>query len=114
MFWRLIYSIEKNFNLKRSFDIKKDINKEDLENYIKQGGVLIDVRSPQEFREGHFDGAISIPDYRIKREIEKEIPNKEEIIVLYCSTGHRSIRAQKIMKNMGYENVFNIYDGMIN
>lgn len=113
MFGRFKYMIEKNFDLKRSFDMNKDITKEELNSYIKQGAIVIDVRSSQEYREGHVDGAISIPDYQIKREIKKYISNKEQVIVVYCSTGHRSQRVQQILENMGYSNVYNIYEGII-
>ena len=113
MFRRFVYMIEKNFELKRSFDDNKDITKDDLDSYIKQGATIIDVRSPQEYREGHVNGAISIPDYQIKKEIEKQVPNKDELIVVYCTTGHRSQRAQKILENMGYTNVYNVYEGII-
>ena len=113
MFRRFVYMIEKNFELKRSFDDNKDITKEDIESYIREGATIIDVRSPQEYREGHVDGAISIPDYQIKKEIVKKIPNKDELIVVYCSTGHRSQRAQQILEDMGYINVYNVYEGLI-
>lgn len=113
MLWKLRYKIEKNLNLKRSFDDQKDITKEDIDFYIKQGAIIIDVRSPQEYKEGHLDGAISIPDYQIKKEVEKKIPNKDEFIVVYCSTGHRSQRVQKMLNNMGYKNVYNVYEGII-
>lgn len=113
MFRRFIYMIEKNFELKRSFDNNKDITKEDLDSYIKQGAIIIDVRSPQEYKEGHVEGAISIPDYQIKKEIEKKIQNKDELIVVYCTTGHRSQKAQQILENMGYTNVYNVYEGII-
>ena len=113
MFRRFAYMIEKNFELKRSFDDNKDITKEDLDSYIKQGATIIDVRSPQEYREGHVDGAISIPDYQIKKEIEKQIQDKDELIVVYCTTGHRSQKAQQILENMGYTNVYNVYEGII-
>ena len=113
MFRRIKYMIEKNFELKRSFDNKKDIKKEEINQYIKQGAVLIDVRSPQEYREGHLNGAISIPDYQIRRSITRQISNKEQLIVVYCSTGHRSQEAQRILENMGYTNVYNVYEGVL-
>lgn len=112
MFRKFVYMIEKNFELKRSFDNNKDITKEDLDSYKKQGAVIIDVRSPQEYREGHIDSAISIPDYQIKKEIRKQIPNKNELIVVYCSTGHRSQKAQKFLEDIGYTNVYNVYEGI--
>ena len=113
MFRKIKYMIEKNFELKRSFDNQKDIIKDEIVQYIKQGAILIDVRSPQEYREGHLDGAISIPDYQIRRKIAKQIGNKEQLIVVYCSTGHRSQEAQRILENMGYSNVYNVYEGVL-
>lgn len=113
MFRKWIYVIQKKLDFKRGFDNNKDIIKDDLNSYIKQGAIIIDVRSPQEFREGHIDGAISIPDYQIKKEIERKIPNKNEIIIVYCSTGHRSQKSQKILERLGYKNVYNIYEGII-
>ena len=113
MFRRFAYIIQRNLDLKRSFDINKDITKEELESYIKQGAIIIDVRSPQEYQEGHVDGAISIPDYQIKKEIEKQIPNKDELIVVYCTTGHRSQNSQKVLESLGYTNVYNLYEGIM-
>lgn len=113
MFRRFAYVIQKNLDLKRDFNDQKDISKEDLESYIKEGATIIDVRSPQEYREGHVDGSICIPDYQIKREIGKKVPNKDEIIVVYCSTGHRSQNCQRILENLGYTNVYNVYEGII-
>lgn len=113
MFRRFKYITERNKELKRSFDSKKDIAKEDINKYVKQGAIIIDVRSPQEFKEGHIDGAICIPDYQMKRNIQKYVKNKNEVIILYCSTGHRSQDAQEILVNMGYTNVYNVYEGII-
>ena len=42
MFWKLRYKIEKNLNLKRSFDDQKDITEEDIDSYIKQGAIIVD------------------------------------------------------------------------
>lgn len=113
MFRRFAYVIQKNLDLKRDFNDQKDISKEDLDSYIKEGATIIDVRSPQEYREGHVDGSICIPDYQIKRDIGKKVPNKDEIIVVYCSTGHRSQNCQRILENLGYTNVYNVYEGII-
>ncbi len=113
MFRRFAYIIQKNLDLKRDFNNQKDINKEELETYVKEGATIIDVRSPQEYKEGHIDGAICIPDYQIKREAPKKLINKEELIVVYCSTGHRSQKCQRILENLGYINVYNVYEGII-
>lgn len=113
MFRKFAYMIQKNLDFKRDFNDQKDISKEDLDYYIKEGATIIDVRSPQEYGEGHVDGSICIPDYQIKRDIGKKVPNKDEIIVVYCSTGHRSQNCQRILENLGYTNVYNVYEGII-
>ena len=48
------------------------------------------MRSNQEYREGHLQGAINIPEFEIKNEIEREVPKKNQLIVLYCQYGGRS------------------------
>ena len=106
MFRKFAYMIQKNF------DSEKDITKEELQTYVKKGAIIIDVRSPQEYREGHINGAISIPDYQIKRTIQRIVDKKDETIIVYCSTGHRSQAVQQVLQNMGYTNVYNVYDGI--
>ncbi len=89
-----------------------DITIEELKNKVSQGAILIDVRSNQEYREGHLQGAINIPDFEIIKRIEKEIPKKNQQIVLYCQYGGRSRNALIKMKKMGYTNVYNLYGGL--
>lgn len=64
-----------------------DITIEELKNKISQGAVLIDVRSNQEYREGHLQGAINIPDFEIVNRIQREVPKKNQLIVVYCQYG---------------------------
>lgn len=97
---------------KRSFDYGVDITEEELVKYQKEGAIIVDVRSPQEFKEGHINGAICIPEYNIKREAENIIKNKNSTIIVYCSTGHRSKKAQEKLKKIGYNNVYNVYGGI--
>lgn len=93
--------------LKRSLN-KKDINKNELERFLKDGAVLVDVRSPQEYREGHLKGAILIPEYEIMSKYIKNFKSKEETIILYCSNGLRSKKAQRKLEKLGYTNVYNL------
>ena len=90
---------------------EKDIGLEEVMQLQNEGAIVIDVRSPQEFREGHIDGAISIPEYDIKKEIEKIVLDKNKNIVVYCSSGGRSKKAQKVLNKLGYQNVYNVYEG---
>ena len=89
-----------------------DITLEELKNKVAQGAILIDVRSNQEYREGHLQEAINIPEFEIIKKIQKEVPKKNQLIVLYCQYGGRSKNAMTIMKNIGYTNVYNLYGGL--
>ena len=99
-------------NIKRSFNQTEDITKETLKEYQRKGAILIDVRSPQEYNEGHINGAICIPEYDISRSAESVLKDKNETIIVYCSSGYRSKRAQERLKKMGYKNVYNLYGGI--
>ena len=90
----------------------EDITINDLKIKVSQGAVLVDVRSAQEYREGHLQGAINIPDFEINNRIQREIPKKNQLIILYCQYGERSKSAMRIMKNMGYTNVYNLFGGL--
>ena len=90
-----------------------DINQNQLEKLVKQGCTLIDVRSTQEFEEGHLDNAICIPEYEIKKQITNIVKDKNEKIVLYCDTGGRSKKAEKTLQKLGYKNVYNLYKGQL-
>ena len=72
-----------------------DITAEEMKNKIMQGAILIDVRSRQEYQEGHLPGAINIPEYEVMRRIEKEVPKKNQLIVTYCQYGGRSRNEQE-------------------
>lgn len=89
-----------------------DITVEELKTKVLQGAILIDVRSNQEYREGHLRGAINIPDFEIAKRIQKEIPKKNQLIVVYCQYGGRSKNSMVMMKKMGYTNVYNLYGGL--
>ena len=91
-----------------------DITMEELKKLEKKGAILIDVRSPQEYKEGHLNGAISLPEYEIKENVETILKNKKEIIIVYCSSGSRSKKAQKELIEMGYETVYNLPNALEN
>ena len=92
---------------KRSID-KIDINKMESDKLLNEGAILVDVRSPQEYKEGHLEGAILIPEYELLYKHKIKFKDKDEIIILYCSNGLRSKKAQKKLKKLGYKNVYNL------
>ena len=67
--------------------------------------VIIDARTEEEFAEGHIEKAILIPEYEIAKRAEKELPNKEQLILVYCRSGRRSKIASEELVKLGYTNV---------
>ena len=103
------------YNLNRSTrSCENNISMEKLKDMEDEAYIIIDVRSPQEYREGHIENAISIPEYELKNRAKKELKDLERPIIVYCSTGHRSKRAQKILEQMGYTEVYNLENGWKN
>ncbi|MCI8411572.1 MAG: rhodanese-like domain-containing protein [Clostridia bacterium] len=100
-------------NRSRCMD-KDDITMEQLENMAKEGAIILDVRSPQEYQEGHIDGAVLIPEYELRITAKEMLKDKKQVIVVYCPSGFRSKRAQRLLNYMGYENVYNLYKGLEN
>ena len=72
---------------------------------IKAGAKVVDVRSPDEFRDGYYQGAVNIPLQELGRRLG-EIP-KDKPVVLYCASGARSGMAARMLKQAGYADVIN-------
>lgn len=67
--------------------------------------IIVDARTQEEFDEGHIEGAILIPEYEITDRAEKELPDKDQLILVYCRSGRRSKIASETLVNLGYTNV---------
>lgn len=74
---------------------------------LKAKGIWIDVRTADEFQQGHLDGSINIPFEQIADHISKVSPNKDEPVHLYCRSGRRAETALQTLKQLGYNNVTN-------
>ena len=71
------------------------------------GAVLLDVRTPQEYRQGHIPGSRNFPLGETD-ELEKQVPDRETPLFVYCLSGSRSGRAAGVLRRMGYKTVINI------
>ena len=71
----------------------------------ESGYFILDVRTEEEFRAGHIENAILIPDYEIEARAEQELTDKEQMILVYCRSGRRSKGAAQKLAEMGYCNV---------
>ncbi len=76
--------------------------------------LLIDVRSPQEYKESHLEGAINLPLYDIEEKAREQIKKKDTPMIIYCQSGSRSRRAMQILRQEGYENLYEIKGGLDN
>lgn len=68
--------------------------------------IILDVRTLEEYEYGHIEGAILIPYDEVYIRAEKEILNKDNIILVYCRSGVRSILASRDLVELGYKNVY--------
>ena len=76
--------------------------------WLNKGARVIDVRSEGEYQEKHLPGAVNIPLNRLRDEIARFAPDKEQPLLLHCLSGGRSGMGTSMLKKMGYRNVFNL------
>ena len=67
--------------------------------------IILDVRTTKEYNEGHIPNAICIPNETISEDIINKLPNKDQLILIYCRSGNRSKQAAKKLKELGYTNL---------
>ena len=67
--------------------------------------IILDVRRPDEFAEGHIPGAINVPNEEIGTAEISELPNKSQLILVYCRSGRRSKEASEKLVKLGYTNI---------
>lgn len=70
--------------------------------------IILDVRTPEEFRERHIPNAINIPNETIGSEDIQELPDKDQLILVYCRSGNRSKQASGKLAELGYTNIVEI------
>ena len=67
--------------------------------------IILDVRRPDEFAAGHIPNAINIPNESIGTDEISELPDKDQLILVYCRSGNRSKQASQNLVKLGYSNV---------
>ena len=67
--------------------------------------IILDVRTQDEYDQGHIPGAILIPDTEIKAKAEDVLTDKDQIILVYCRSGRRSKLAAEALVELGYTNI---------
>lgn len=72
----------------------------------ESGYIILDVRTFEEYNERHIPGAICIPNESIGTQTIKELPQKDQLILVYCRSGRRSKDAAEKLAAMGYSNIY--------
>lgn len=90
------------------------VNLEEINDILKSNkeAILLDVRSHQEYKEGHLNGAINIPLYELESCCDCKLHKKDEVIIVYCQSGIRSKKAIKILKKYGFTNLYHLNGGL--
>jgi len=85
----------------------KKISAEDAKDIIDSEDVIVlDVRTPEEYKEGHIESAVLLPVNDIKDKAGEVLTNKDAKILVYCRSGNRSATAAKELIEMGYTDVY--------
>ena len=71
----------------------------------ESGYIILDVRTPEEFADKHIPGAINIPNETIGTGEISELPDKDQLILVYCRSGNRSKQASEKLVALGYTNI---------
>lgn len=69
------------------------------------GYILLDTRTREEYDQGHIPGALLIPHTEIAQRVEEELPDKDQLILVYCRSGNRSKQASEVLVELGYTHV---------
>lgn len=112
---KLYETLQKIFRKNRDSN-ENSIDYESAKTILKndKDAILIDVRSPQEYKEGHLDGSINFPLYDLERNSEELLKNKQNTIILYCQSGSRSNKALQFLKSQGCSSLYQIDGGLDN
>jgi len=75
---------------------------------LKDGALVIDVRSSAEFSSGHLPNSINLPLEEIETALPRRVKDKNQVLLLHCQSGMRSDLAKKKLNALGYSNAYNL------
>lgn len=84
------------------------ISPEAARKLLQDGALVVDVRNAGEYRGGHLPKAVNVPLGELKETFPCRVPDKNQVLLLHCLSGTRSGMAKRVLKSMGYQNVFNL------
>lgn len=84
------------------------ISPDQARRHLAEGALVIDVRTPEEFRESHVRDAINLPLGQVVDGISRQVSDKDRVLLLHCLSGGRSGIATQKLRRLGYTRVFNL------
>lgn len=108
MNWTILIVIVVAIALFMTMSKAGQISAKDAEAHLKNGALVIDVRTPGEFSSGHLTNAVNIPLDEIETAVPSRVKDKSQVLLLHCASGMRSGMAQKKLNRLGYTNAFNL------
>ena len=84
----------------------KKISPQEAKQLMQQDCVILDVRTPEEYNEGHIPDAMLLPDYNISQLAPQQLPDKDQLILVYCRSGNRSKTAAAALAELGYTGIY--------
>src|SRR5665213_713309 len=79
------------------------ISRRSAKQHLRDGALLIDVRSEEEFRQRHLPRAINIPSTEIEASLPRAVQDKDKVLLLHCESGLRSGAAKRMARKLGYK-----------
>lgn len=76
--------------------------------HLNDAVQVVDVRTPQEFAQGHLPGSINVPLQELDQTMAQALPDKKKLIMVYCRSGQRSGQAARMLVDAGYVLVFDL------
>lgn len=84
------------------------VSVKDAAEYVKQGAMIVDVRTPAEYSRGHLSQAFNMPLDEVDSLLPGKVKDRERVILVHCQTGLRSRKAKERLEKIGYKNVYDM------
>ncbi len=92
--------------------IYKTVRYYEIDDIIKNGGLVVDARTKLEYDIHHIEGAVNIPQVEMRNRLDEFPSDKNTAIYLYCNIGHTGYLAVQILRGHGYQNIYNLAGGI--
>jgi phage shock protein E len=108
MNWYLVAAVILFLGISLVVKASTGLKEEQAHELLARGAIVIDVRSEGEFAAKSIEGVINIPLPDLAAKISEIVPEKSQIVLLHCRSGNRSGHGTRLLKQLGYEETYNL------